>query len=159
MSNAVSSSINNHLDMGLNMGLDSGLDMGLGNGLDMGHGSGMNTGTSTADRLRAILVKDYKLNPEQLTPEARLVDLGLDSLCIAELMFNIEDEFGVEMTSDPTQIATFADVVQFIDELLAARSSSCLPSYRSASSAVPEDNSYASAQSSVSTVNGVPLAT
>ncbi len=81
----------------------------------------MSTNMTTAERIRAILVKDYKLNPEQLTLDAQLADLGVDSLGIAELMFNIEDEFGIELTADPTQITTFGDVVHFIDELLAAK--------------------------------------
>ncbi len=108
----------------------------------------MSTNLTTAERIRAILVKDYKLNPEHLTLDAKLADLGVDSLGIAELMFNIEDEFGVELTADPTQIATFGDVVQFIDELLIAKS---------ANSAL-EPNSRASMQASVQLATGAPLA-
>lgn len=104
---------------------------------------------STAERIRAILVKDYKLDPEHLTLDARLNDLGVDSLGMAELMFNIEDEFGLELTSDPTQIATFGDVVHFIDGLIAAKS---------ASSTAPAHHAYAAAQASGSTANGAPLA-
>jgi acyl carrier protein len=52
----------------------------------------MNT---TIDRLRVMLVKDYKLDPATLQPDAPLDALGIDSLGVAELMFNIEDEFKV----------------------------------------------------------------
>ena len=52
----------------------------------------MNT---TIDRLRVLLVKDYKLDPATLVPDAPLEALGIDSLGVAELMFNIEDEFKV----------------------------------------------------------------
>jgi len=67
---------------------------------------------------------------------------------MAELMFNMEDEFGLELTSDPTQIATFGDVVHFIDGLIAAKS---------AGSAAPEDESYAGAHVSVSSAIGAQL--
>ncbi|MHB1690914.1 MAG: acyl carrier protein, partial [Thiomonas sp.] len=51
--------------------------------------------TTTFERLCAILVKDYKLDPESLTPDATLESLGIDSLGAAELFFNAEDVFGV----------------------------------------------------------------
>jgi acyl carrier protein len=73
---------------------------------------------STLDRLRVLLVKDYKLEPDLLTPDAPLEALGIDSLGVAELMFNIEDEFGVEIPGDPVALATVGDVVRYIDGLV-----------------------------------------
>jgi len=108
---------------------------------------------STAERIRAILVKDYKLDPAQITPDAQLAELGVDSLGIAELMFNIEDEFGVEMTTEPSHIASFNDVVQFIDALIAAKAA--------ANAALELRHSNAgnsSINSSIGHENGVPLA-
>ena len=42
-----------------------------------------------------MLVRDYSSTPATLTPEAPLEDLGIDSLGAAELLFNVEDEFGI----------------------------------------------------------------
>jgi len=78
---------------------------------------------TTTERIRAILVKNYKLNAEHLTTDARLEALGIDSLGMAELMFSIEDEFGVTLPTEPRPIATFSDVVNLIDELIATKSS------------------------------------
>ena len=78
----------------------------------------MNT---TLDRLRLQLVKDYKLDPAQLTPDARLETLGIDSLGVAELMFNIEDEFKVTIPGEPVVLKTVGDVVGYIDDLVAAQ--------------------------------------
>jgi len=103
---------------------------------------------TTTERIRAILVKNYKLNPEQLTPEARLEELGVDSLAMAELMFSIEDEFGLVLASDTRPIATFGDVVHLIDELIAAKSSR----------AALEHNTYAATQSSAATADAAQLA-
>ena len=78
----------------------------------------MNT---TLDRLRVLLVKDYKLEPDLLTPDAPLEALGIDSLGVAELMFNIEDEFEVAIPGDPVALATVGDVVRYIDGLVATQ--------------------------------------
>ena len=77
--------------------------------------------TTTFERLRAILVKDYKLEPEKLTLDAPLEGLGIDSLGVAELLFNVEDEFRITLPPEPVQLPTIGDVVRYIDELLAAQ--------------------------------------
>ena len=76
---------------------------------------------STFERLRAILVRDYKLAPEALTPEAPLEGLGIDSLGVAELLFNVEDEFGITLPPEPVQLPTVGDVVDYIDRLIVAQ--------------------------------------
>ena len=77
--------------------------------------------TTTFERLRAILVKDYKLEPAKLTLDAPLEDLGIDSLGVAELLFNVEDEFQVKLPPEPVLLPTVGDVVRYIDELVAAQ--------------------------------------
>lgn len=79
--------------------------------------------TTTFVRLRAILVKDYQLDPHVVTPEASFETLGIDSLGTAELLFNVEDAFKVTMASQPVQLTTVGDVVRFIDELIAMQES------------------------------------
>ena len=76
---------------------------------------------TTFERLRAILVRDYKLAPEALTPEAPLEGLGIDSLGVAELLFNVEDEFRITLPPEPVQLPTVGDVVDYIDRLVAAQ--------------------------------------
>ena len=78
----------------------------------------MNT---TIDRLRVLLVKDYKLDPATLLPDAPLDALGIDSLGVAELMFNIEDEFKVTIPGEPVALTTVGDVVGYIDDLIAGQ--------------------------------------
>lgn len=76
-------------------------------------------GTTTFNRLCAILMKDYKLEAGQLTPDAPLEALGIDSLGVADLLFNIEDEFSISLPPEPVQLLTVGDVARFIDELVA----------------------------------------
>ena len=77
--------------------------------------------SSTIERLRAILMKDYGLTPEVLTLDAPLESLGIDSLGVVELLFNVEDEFKIALPSDAVPMPTIGDVVRYIDQLIAAQ--------------------------------------
>ncbi len=77
---------------------------------------------TTLQILQDILVREYHVAPDLAQPEASLTTLGLDSLSIIELMFKIEDAFGLAITEDtPTDLVTISDVVGYIDGLMAAR--------------------------------------
>lgn len=76
---------------------------------------------TTADRIRAMLVKDFRLDAGKLTLDAPLEDLGIDSIGIAELIFNLEDEFGLKLPDIPMQLTTFGDVVCYIDDAVASQ--------------------------------------
>jgi acyl carrier protein len=76
---------------------------------------------NTEKRIRALLVKDFKLDPGTLTHDARLEDLGVDSIGMAELIFNVEDEFGLKLPDVAVQLTTFGEVVQFIDEAVSVQ--------------------------------------
>ena len=82
---------------------------------------------TTLERLRAILVRDYKLAPEALAPDAPLESLGIDSLGVAELLFNVEDEFGITLPPEPVQLPTIGDVVDYIDRLVVAQRGAVAP--------------------------------
>lgn len=72
----------------------------------------------THDRLARILEVDYKLPKEKLLPEARLEDLGVDSLGVMELLFKIEDEFGIQVPNDQAELVTVGDLVNYVDSLI-----------------------------------------
>ncbi len=79
----------------------------------------MNT---TFQRLQAIVANDYKLDANVITADASLDSLGIDSLGVAELLFSIEDAFGVTLPVEPVDgLATVGDVARFIDTLIAAQ--------------------------------------
>jgi acyl carrier protein len=92
--------------------------------------------TTTFERLRATLIKDYKLSADVLVLEAPLEDLGIDSLGTAELLFNIEDQFGVTLPSEAVHLTTLADVVDFIDDLIEKQHNSKVPTHDIADTAV-----------------------
>ena len=74
---------------------------------------------TTFDTLRQLLVDDYKLAPEAVAPETRLDALGVDSLGLLELLFSAEERFGIKIPTDRAELETVADVVRFIDRLVA----------------------------------------
>lgn len=81
----------------------------------------------TFKQLRRILLRDYPLDSGVITPEAALDSLGIDSLGVAELLFNIEDEFKISVPAEPVQLASVGDVASFIDGLIAAQQAPATP--------------------------------
>jgi acyl carrier protein len=73
---------------------------------------------TTIERLREMLTDGYKIAPEKLTPEARLEDLGVDSLGVMELLFEVEDAFDIRLPSEQVKLATVGDVARYIDRLI-----------------------------------------
>ncbi|MFN2375412.1 MAG: acyl carrier protein [Candidatus Binatia bacterium] len=71
------------------------------------------------ERLRAMLVAEFELDPAQVTAGARLVeDLDLDSIDGVTIVVRLETQFQVSISDDEIQkMATVADIV----EALAAR--------------------------------------
>lgn len=52
---------------------------------------------SVAERIRAIVAEQAGLDMAEVTPEARLADLGLDSLGVVEILFAVEETFDVSV--------------------------------------------------------------
>ena len=69
-----------------------------------------------------MLVKDFRITADKITADTPLEDLGVDSIGMAELIFNVEDEFGLKLPDVPVQLSTFDDVVRYIDEAIVAQS-------------------------------------
>ena len=73
-----------------------------------------------AEGLREIMAARLGLLPEQLVPEARLVeDLGLDSLDAVELAISVERKFDIEVPEEElTKLKTVADMVALVESRL-----------------------------------------
>ena len=83
--------------------------------------------STTFDRLRAMLIKDYPSTPETLTLDTPLEALGVDSLGLAELLFNVEDEFRITLPTQPVPLPTVGDVVAYIDALIVEQGRTAAP--------------------------------
>jgi acyl carrier protein len=77
--------------------------------------------TTTFETMKRIIVKDYELAPERLTPDTPLESIELDSLAVTELIFALEDEFNVTAKTNGQGMQTLGDIAAYIDRLIAER--------------------------------------
>lgn len=71
------------------------------------------------DKIKDIIVDKLGIDEEKVTPEASFKDdLGADSLDIAELVMELEDEFDMEIPDEEAEnINTVGDALNFIDKI------------------------------------------
>jgi len=68
------------------------------------------------------MAEQFDLKPEDLTPDAQLDSLGLDSLSVIEFMFTLEDELNIKIANDRVEdFKTVGDVADIIDKIIAAQ--------------------------------------
>lgn len=75
----------------------------------------------STELIRQFLHERVGTAHDQVVNDALLVDLGVDSLMLAELMFEAEDRLGISIDSNVTIPKTVGDMVQLIDTLLEAK--------------------------------------
>lgn len=71
--------------------------------------------------LAQVLSEKYDVSPDAISPEATLTELGLDSLTVIELLFDVEDEFGIEVPEERATFQTLAEAAALVDELVQAK--------------------------------------
>ena len=83
---------------------------------------------TTFDAVSNVLHDAFKVEPQLITPEATLDQLGLDSLGLMEFVFAVEDKFDVRIPEDrldPRQAGiTLGHLTGMLDEAVAARPAS-----------------------------------
>ena len=72
------------------------------------------------EKLITILAKHTSTDRAKLTPNQDLkLDLGLDSLDVAEIVYEIEETFGIKIPdSSAERIQKISDTVEFIHEMI-----------------------------------------
>jgi acyl carrier protein len=73
------------------------------------------------ERVQDILADKYSVAKESVTPESTLESLGLDSLDLIELMFEVEDAFNIRVPQEAgtaLKAATVQDIVDNIQKLV-----------------------------------------
>ncbi len=70
------------------------------------------------EKVAEIIAKELDKDVASITMETRLVeDLGADSLDAVEIMFSLEEEYGMEIDDTSAQtIKTVGDLVKYIEE-------------------------------------------
>ena len=70
---------------------------------------------STFETIAKLLAEAKDLDVAAIKPEMTFTDLGLDSLDVAELVMNMEDELNVTIEISPL-LKTVQDVVNLVEE-------------------------------------------
>lgn len=70
----------------------------------------------TLELLREFIKSHVDSPPENLTLESRLDEIGLDSLTLLEMVFELEDKFGFNFPDDMPQPETVGQLVEFFEK-------------------------------------------
>ena len=78
-----------------------------------------------AEKVKLVIAEKLQIDAGQVTMEAAIVeDLGADSLEQADILFSLEDEFGItaDDTDEAEGLKTVGDIVSYLEKKVAANS-------------------------------------
>lgn len=72
------------------------------------------------ERLTSLLSEQFGLEPEDITEDTGMEELGADSVDLVELSMNLEEEFGIEEMGeeDIASIHNVGDLVNYLQKKL-----------------------------------------
>lgn len=76
---------------------------------------------NTYDELVKLLAPEFDLDPATIDAERDLRDYGLDSLALVDMMFVVEERFGIDLPSDTSAFTSLKDLALLVDRLLLRR--------------------------------------
>jgi acyl carrier protein len=65
-----------------------------------------------------LFAETFGIAEEKLLPGATLESLGLDSLAVIEFLFQIEDQFNIQIPDQANPPSTLDEMVQLIEPLM-----------------------------------------
>jgi len=75
------------------------------------------------NRVQAVLVKHQQISPEDVTVNSTFDELGIDSLDRINLLFAVEEEFGISIENeDVKNVHSVREICQGVEKVLVARS-------------------------------------
>ncbi len=77
--------------------------------------------SDTLEQLRELIKEKFDIDPNTIDPNASVLDSGLDSLALTELMFTVEEKFGIELLENARDVKTLAGLASLIDQLRAGK--------------------------------------
>ncbi len=76
---------------------------------------------SSLAALQDLIQTKYGLEADTIDPDKPMMELGLDSLAVAEFLFEVEDHFAVRLTDDDPTIDTLRKLSVLVDTSIAAK--------------------------------------
>jgi len=79
-----------------------------------------------AETIKRIIAKQLNRAPEDITDDSDLASLGIESLDLLEIVYEVETQFGIQIpynANEPGAVAlsTVGDVVRTVETLVNAR--------------------------------------
>jgi acyl carrier protein len=74
---------------------------------------------NVAEKVKQVIAEKLQIDAAQVTMEASIVeDLGADSLEQADILFSLEDEFGItaDDTDEAETLKTVGDIVRYLEK-------------------------------------------
>lgn len=76
---------------------------------------------STLVTVQEMLMAEFDLKADQVAPDSKLAELGIDSLATLEFLFKLEEKFGLDLNSDPTPVETVGDIATEVARMLSLK--------------------------------------
>lgn len=76
---------------------------------------------SSLTELQDLIREKYRLEPSALDPNVSMRQQGLDSLALAEFLFEVEARLGVRLPDVPDHVDTLAALAALVDRVRAAQ--------------------------------------
>ena len=67
--------------------------------------------------LQDIIREKYNIEPSALDPHQSMREQGLDSLAVAEFLFEVEDRLGLTLPDEHMQLDTLAGLAELVDRV------------------------------------------
>ncbi|MBE7420370.1 MAG: acyl carrier protein [Ideonella sp.] len=74
---------------------------------------------SSLQDLQNIIRDKYHIEPSALDPHKPMREQGLDSLAVAEFLFEVEDRLGLTLPDEYQQLDTLAGLAELVDRVRA----------------------------------------
>ncbi|MDX9707473.1 MAG: acyl carrier protein [Azospira sp.] len=71
---------------------------------------------NTLSVIQEFLKDRLGLEHDRITPEARLEDLGIDSLMLLELLFEFEEKLGISLSNDMAMPETVGALLAIVEQ-------------------------------------------
>lgn len=71
-----------------------------------------------------MMVDQFDVKLEDISPDTQLENLGFDSLSVVEFLFSLEDELKIKLSDQRLEIKTVGDLASFVDNTIAAQKGS-----------------------------------
>jgi len=72
----------------------------------------------TFEKVRAMLVTEFQLDPGMIRPDTQLAELGVDSLAALEFVFVLEDALHISVDATDFRGGKVKDVADAVDQAL-----------------------------------------